>query len=101
MAAEEASFKTEILSISFGSTTFISPSTPSIKTIGLDTLNDPKPRIKILPVSLPGCPPALVTVTPGAKPCKPWETFDIGLDAKDLESTDATAPVMFTFFCEP
>ena len=50
---------------------FMLPSTPSINTIGSAILKVPTPRIKIFPVSIPGCPPAFVTVIPGAKPCKP------------------------------
>jgi hypothetical protein len=58
MAVDAASFKTEILSITFGSISFrLTPSTPSAIIKGLLLpVKDPIPLMIIPPPSTPGCP---------------------------------------------
>ena len=92
-----------MLSTSCGLILFILASTPSIITNGLESFNVPCPRTRIVAPSLPGRPPLpAVTETPGAIPASPAESEVIGrLSTILLISTEATAPVIFTFFCVP
>ena len=102
MAAEAASFNTEILSMSLGSTSFIVlVSIPSTKIYGSAVFNVPTPRTRIVAPSCPGRPWPAVIVTPGIVPCKAVDTFCTGRLSNILLSTWATAPVIFTFFCVP
>ena len=59
---------------------------------------EPIPRIWMVPASAPGAPPAVVTVTPGAMPCRAVEAWTIGREPKSAVETVATEPVRLTFF---
>ena len=71
MAAVDASFNMEMLSISLGLISVILPGIPSINISAfalsalLSLLNEPTPRTRIVPVFSPGRPPGCVIVTPG------------------------------------
>ena len=99
MAEDAASFNTEMLSISFGLSKSISPSTPSIRIYGSALLDIvPSPLILIEVLLLPGCPLDCVILTPGSIPCNPELTFMIGRFSKASCSMELTAPVRLTFF---
>ena len=71
--AAEASFKTDIFSISLGSIAFNSPNEayiPSISIIGLPPFTEISPRICMDAPSLPGRVEERVIVKPGTAPCK-------------------------------
>ena len=80
MEEDAASLRMEMDSIRLGSTLSRLPSIPSMSTSGEVEL-PPKelmPRMRIAPPSSPGAPDCVVTVTPGAMPCRAAEVETIG-----------------------
>ena len=57
--------------------------------------------MRIAPPSSPGAPDCVVTVTPGAMPCRAAEVETIGRLSNAFESMVATEPVTLTFFWVP
>jgi len=103
MEEDAASLRMEMDSIRLGSTLSRLPSMPSMSTSGEVEL-PPKelmPRMRIAPPSSPGAPDCVVTVTPGAMPCRAAEVETIGRLSNAFESMVATEPVTFTFFWVP
>ena len=99
-----ASFNTDMLSISSGFTIEMSvTSTLSTNMSGLDSPFGEPMLPRILMVGAPPISPELVVmVSPGTEPCKARPISVIGrLSIVLFTSTEATAPVKFTFFCEP
>src|SRR5262245_12265514 len=101
MAAEEASFKTEMLSTSLGSILFKEPGIPStnIKAEGFAP-KDPTPRI-LIELPTPGCPLLLETVPTGiipARACDNWPTARLLISFAFTCDTD---PISCDFFWEP
>ena len=78
MAAEAASFNTEILSMSLGNTSAILIDIPSTNTRGPAFFHVPTPRTVIVGLLDPGCPDDFTTVKPGAKPAKASFMVTIG-----------------------
>ena len=104
MDADAASFNTDMLSISSGFTIEMSvTSTLSTNMSGLDSPFGEPMLPRILMVGAPPISPELVVmVSPGTEPCKARPISVIGrLSIVLFTSTEATAPVKFTFFCEP
>ena len=101
MAAEEASFNTDTLSISAGLSKLRSLNTTlSTKISGAPPVMDSNPRIFHL-FSPPGAA-EVEAVKPGIAPCKAEPRPVTGLSPKTLSiCTDPTAPVRFAFFCVP
>ena len=67
MAAEAASFSTEIFSTSAGLTSPIAPGAPSMMTSGELSFIEVMPRMRMVALA-PGAELVLVTVTPGKAP---------------------------------
>ena len=101
MAADAASFRTEIVSISLGSTKLRFELIPSTSMSGFESPIVPIPRILMVPASCPGSPDLCVTVTPAAIPCKAIDVWVTGFFASSSPSIDATEPVRLIFFCTP
>ena len=101
IAAEAASFKIDTDSISCGSIMLISIGTLFTNTRGSPPLMEVVPRILYV-MSSPGVPVVDSIFSPGTTPCRAAETLVIGRSPNDsLIFTEATAPVIFTFFCVP
>jgi len=101
-AAEAASFKMDMLSISleFSSAMFPSKGTPSTTYRGSDdALIDRLPRIRIDP-TVPGRSLEVIS-TPAALPCKASKALFTGLVFNSSEPTRAIAPVTSLFFWTP
>ena len=102
MAQEAASFKIEMFSTSKGFTAFNEPSIPSIITNGDAVFIVPTPRTRREVLSSPGIAEPDDACKPGLKPANAEETVVMGRDLVcSSKSTEATAPVRFTFFCTP
>src|SRR5690606_4463255 len=110
--AEAASFKTDILLISFGlnaENSALVAGIPSIINIGEGEPKLVLPRTVIPPELLdapvledfPTSPGLLKTVTPGDIPCKAFCNEVTGLSANCLGVIVATEPVKFAFFWVP
>ena len=100
-AVADASFRTEMLSISFASSCEKERSTPSTRTSGSALFRDPTPRMRITGSSAPGIPEGCTADTPGRLPCRAFATFGTGDFISPSPLTAETAPVMVTFFCWP
>ena len=99
--AAEASFNTEIDSISVG---FIPPSrsgTPSITTKGSLLPREFVPRIRIVVPPPPGSSAVWKPMTPGIRPTIPLVKLVVGDAFNSSPVTLATEPVTVTFFCVP
>ena len=101
MAAEAASFRTDIDSMSLGSTLSNDDSNPSMMTSGDESLSVPMPRTVIVPPSAPGWPEVWVTCTPVILPCRASDTSVIGRFLKSAVETVDTAPVSFSLLVVP
>ena len=92
MAAEAASFRTEMLSMSAGLRKSMPPvGMPSTTHRGSALLSEPVPRIRIDWVD-PGCPEFWVTWTPAARPCRACSVLSTGTEVASLTSMVPTAP---------
>ena len=93
----------EMDSIRLGSTLSRLPSIPSMSTSGAVELppNELIPRMRMAPPSAPGAPDGVVTVTPGAIPCKATDAETTGRFPKVEASIVDTEPVTLTFFWVP
>ena len=100
-AVAEASFRTEMLSISFGSNCEKERSTPSTRTSGSALFRDPTPRMRMTGSSAPGIPEGWTAETPGRLPWRAFATFATGAFMMSSLPMAETAPVMVTFFCWP
>ena len=99
MAADEASFNTEIFSISDGVKSLQLPGSPSIKIKGSGVApKEPTPRTRIEASSLPGLPLLWVIVTPERWPVSMFETFETPRDSNCLLFTVDIDPTTSTFF---
>ena len=97
-AVAEASFKTEKLSISFGSTSSIVLFNPSIKIRGsLFPVTELIPLIIKEAPSFPGCPDFCTKVTPATLPAN-WVDNDRVGAFNSLGSRVVIAPTILTFF---
>ena len=101
MAEAAASFRTEMFSMSFGSTLLMLDSTPSTMTIALASPIVPIPRTRSTPASEPGCPEVWTMVTPGIWPASILVTVELVRFDSFPASMVATEPVRFTFFWVP
>ena len=102
MAADEASFNTDIDSMSLGLIWLMSPSTPSISTSGsLLLAMDDTPRMRIEPWSCPGCPEFWTTSIPEIMSCRAIEAWVMGRFSRSLTDTFSADPSRLTFFCVP
>ena len=83
--------------MSTGSTLSRLPSIPSMSTSGAVELppNELIPRMRMAP---PSAPDGVVTVTPGAIPCKATDAETTGRFSKVEASIVDTEPVTLTFF---
>ena len=103
-AAEAASFKMDMLSISleFSSAMFPSKGTPSTTNRGLEApdTNVPKPRTRISG-AFPGSPYVLFTCTPGAAPSSAPVTLVVMRFSIFLLSTTEIEPVNDSFLAVP
>ena len=97
IAAEEASFKTLILSISLGLRLPMSIGTLSTKIRGEPPLMDSNP-LMLNSGEVVGSPFLMSILRLGITPCKPSPTLRIGLSSRTSPDTAATAPVRLTFF---
>ena len=100
MAVEEASFRTEIWSMSFGFRFASEPSMPSMITSGLLSFIVLKPRMFIEGVP-PGVDEPCWMTRPGVVPWRPSRTLAMGLPSSSWVETEETAPVRLTFFWTP
>ena len=100
MAADAASFRTEICSTSSGFTIDMSPGTPSIITRGSDVLIVVTPRSRNVPVD-PGAFPSLVTLNPATAPCSAVDKLVECLSAIACSPIVPIAPVRSFFFMVP
>ena len=102
MAADEASFSTEMFSTSAGVRSLSEPGMPSINTSGLGVApNEPTPRMRMVPASWPGLPLDWVMVTPGIRPVSMLDTSGTERDSISLLSMVEMEPMTFTFFWMP
>ena len=101
MEDDAASFKTDMLSTSFGFTSLILPGTPSIITNGLVSPIVVIPRTRILPAAAPGALLSRVTVTPAIAPCNAVDNCVVLRAAKSSPFIAATEPVRSFFFMVP
>src|SRR5882757_10142137 len=101
MEADAASFRTVMLSTSFGFTSYILPVMPSMRTRTEVLLKVPVPLMVMLAPSLPGVPEPWLTYMPGDNPASEEDILVVGLLSSSFEPIVATEPVRFTFFCEP
>ncbi|MNE17241.1 hypothetical protein D3C80_1102150 [compost metagenome] len=102
IAADDASFNTDMLSTSLGLTSFSAPGTPSMTTRGEASFIVPLPRINRSNPSAPGLPEVCAILSPEALPTKAEAKFIFGrltVDSSNL--TLETDPVRFSFFCFP
>ena len=73
-AVAEASFRIDIDSISFMSTSFMSLSIPSTNTKGSEFCQEALPRMYIFVSLAPGLPEVLIATKPFSLPCKASDT---------------------------
>ena len=83
---------TEIVSISFGSRSAKSRSTPSTITRGFEPFQLDTPRMKIVASLSPGCPLDAMVVTPESLPVRAFEMFVVPELTSDLLSICEMAP---------
>ena len=100
-AVAEASLRTEMLSISLGSSCEKERSTPSTRTSGSALFREPTPRMRMTGSSAPGMAEGCTAETPGRFPWRAFATFATGAFIRPSPLTAETAPVMVTFFCWP
>ena len=98
--AAEASFSTEIDSMSAGLTSLMLYSTPSSRTSGLALLSVLTPRMRIVPPSEPGLALFWLIHTPGVLYIA-CVVLVMGWLAFSFMSIVATEPVRFTRFTVP
>ena len=102
MAADEASFSTDMLSMSAGFNTLNASfvGMPSMTNSGLLSFTEPTPRIRTATPS-PGAPVDCVTRTPDDLPCNAWSILATGRRAMSLAVIVETAPVRSLRFWAP
>ena len=102
IAAEDASLRICMLSISLGARNFkLSTGTPSTTYKGsLLPLNDVVPRT-LIDISPPGAPDGCITDTPAALPCSACAAETIGRWSRSFVETVETAVVTSLRFTEP
>ena len=91
-AVAEASFRTEIVSTSFGSRSAKSRSTPSTRTKGAEPFQLETPRISSVASFSPGWPLDWMLVTPDSLPVRALVIFAVPELTSDLLSTCEMAP---------
>ena len=97
----EASFNTEKLSISAGSTSLKRPSSPSIKTKALELAPKvPIPRTQNSEIFLPGSPLLITEIIPGTRPPNTLLILVAGI-CKSSAFTLVIAPTTLIFRCVP
>ena len=101
--AADASFKTEIFSISsilMASNASLSTWIPSTTYNTGASFQDDFPRINT-DAPCPGNPFAAIEITPGSRPANKVEVLLAWVSTISFEEIVATDPVRFTFFCVP
>ena len=103
MAAEDASFKTEIFSISIE---LIRAKSPAEVGIPSTKINGAPPLIEVSPRTLKegtasADPPFGEICKFGTKPCKAIPTLLVARFCNIVEDTVSTAPLKLAFFCTP
>ena len=100
-AVADASLSTEIDSISLGSMSHMSRSTPSTWIRGLESTHVALPRTNISAASEPGSPEYCTVDTPESWPASTLVTELTGVRVRSSFLIEETAPVIVTFFCTP